>query len=68
MPFVIINLEMHNLDGRSAGPFRGKVVCQPCSNDHIRQVGRKQKLNCLEEGAADFPAQTFNFKLVEASY
>ena len=52
---VIINLEMQ----RSAGTFKGeRSFCQPCSNDHIRQVGRREA-QLPGEGSCGFPAQAF---------
>lgn len=63
---VIINLEMHNLDGKGLldllkgkGRFANPVVMI------ISDKSEEEKLNCLEKGAADFLRRPFNFRLVK---
>ena len=62
---VIINLEMHNLDGKGLldllkgkGRFANPVVMI------ISDKSEEEKLNCLEKGAADFLRRPFNFRLI----
>lgn len=63
---VIINLEMHNLDGKGLldllkgkGRFANPVVMI------ISDQSEEEKLNCLEKGAADFLRRPFNSRLVK---
>ena len=63
---VIINLEMHNLDGKGLldllkgkGRFANPVVMI------ISDKSEEEKLNCLEKGAADFLRRPFNSRLVK---